>query len=199
MHTTTCPPRFNKPPFDEDCICLAETLSYESDFHVAVSIIEQLLGYAGVPLVIDSRQWAEIIKKAYKNSRRITTAEFVAKISQLNTNIDILGEYTGSWNKIACKCKKCGHLWSPVANSLVQGHGCPICAAKERGVLLRKTPVQFKEELQNVNKNSLLLAPYSSYAKRVPCSCRICQHEWLALPGNLLKGNGCPICEKVDK
>ena len=38
-----------------------------------------------------------------------TTEQFKKEMSTINPDIEILGEYTGSHNKILCYCKLCGH------------------------------------------------------------------------------------------
>ena len=186
-------------PYDTDCICVKETLGFENDHTVLKKLISDLLILSGIRFEITEEQWPEIINKAYLNSRRISTTEFRNKVLQLQSNIAVIGEYTGSWNRISCECKKCGHCWSPVANSLLQGYGCPKCADKEKGLKKRKTPEIFEEELLSINKNIHLLSPYVVSTEKIKCECLKCRHKWEALPGNLLKGKGCPQCAKQKR
>lgn len=44
--------------------------------------------------------------------------------------ITLLGEYTGSTDKILHKCNACMYEWHPTPNNLVQGSGCPNCNIK---------------------------------------------------------------------
>jgi hypothetical protein len=126
------------PPFDKDCLCVKETLGFENDLQVLQNLIKDLLRLTNTNYEISSSQWESIIRTAYDNSRRITTDEFKNKVLNLHNNIVVVGEYTGAWNKIRCKCSTCGHLWSPAANSLLQGHGCPKCASANSGKAKRK-------------------------------------------------------------
>ena len=56
-----------------------------------------------------------------------TTDDFIDEMHLINDKIEILGEYNGSENPIKCKCKICGHIWSPIGRSLKNGQGCPNC------------------------------------------------------------------------
>ena len=184
------------PPFSEDCICVKETLGFENDFFVLQQLISNLLFMVGIESSLSYNDWAAIVNVAYDHSRRITTAEFERKVSLLHKNINIEGDYTGSWNRIECRCKKCGFIWSPVANSLLQGHGCKKCSDKEKGELKRKTHKDFVNELKEVSPNIELVDTYVVSQQKVHCHCLDCGYEWEAIPSNLLKRRGCPKCNK---
>ena len=186
----------SQPPFDDNCICVKETLGFENDLYTLKDLIANLLSLTDIQMDISYIQWEEIIKKAYIQSRRLTTSEFKKKVALLHPNIEITGEYTGAWNKIECLCKKCAHRWKPAANSLLQNHGCPKCADKEKGLKKRKTHEQFVDELKRINPQVKLLNNYVISTQKITCLCLACGHEWEALPWNLLKGKGCPICAR---
>ena len=188
-----------KPPFDEDCLCVRETLGFENDLQALQDLIKDLLCIVNIDYEISSSQWDCIIRKAHNNSRRITTDEFKNKVLSINNNIVVVGEYTGAWNRIECKCLICGHLWSPAANSLLQGHGCPNCANKANGNAKRKSHLQFESELYAINPEIQLLGEYKVSKQKVMCKCNICGHEWTALPSNLLRRRGCPKCARRRK
>lgn len=52
----------------------------------------------------------------------------------------------------------------------------------------------FQERLQSINKNIILLEKYTDMKTKILCKCKIDNNEWSALPQNLLKGKGCPVC-----
>ena len=79
---------------------------------------------------------------------------------------------------------------------MLQGHGCPKCADTEKGLQKRKTPEIFEEELMCVNSDVHLINPYVVSTEKVTCECLKCGYVWEALPGNLLKGKGCPMCAR---
>ena len=53
--------------------------------------------------------------------------QFVEELSKITKDIEVIGEYDGAKTNIEVKCLKCGHIWSPVASSLLCGYGCPCC------------------------------------------------------------------------
>lgn len=65
-------------------------------------------------------------------TRKLTTAEFVFRMSVVNPSIDIIGEYINTETKIECRCKQCGNNWSAAPHMLKDGHGCPRCSKKKR-------------------------------------------------------------------
>lgn len=186
----------SEPPFETDCICVGETLGYENEEDALINLITKLLALANLSFSFQEQEWNKIKQTAYAKSRRLTTEEFAEKIKAIHPSIVITGEYTGAWNKIAVKCLLCGHHWMPAANSLVQNHGCPKCADRIKGESKRKNAEEFKLEISKVNDNIILMGEYRLSQEKVPCKCRICGYEWQALPGNLLKGKGCPHCGK---
>ncbi len=130
--------------------------------------------------------------------------EFIDKIKTINPNIEVLGNYTSSHERILVSCKKCGHKWSPQAYTLVNGCGCPECgkllAVKNRkGKTAKRTTEQFIEELSNVNKNITVLGEYAGSKERIDCSCNLCGYRWEAIPYALLNGNGCPNCKRLER
>ena len=56
-----------------------------------------------------------------------THEQFVSELSDISKNIEVIGKYDGAKNNIEVKCLKCGHIWNPVASSLLCGTGCPCC------------------------------------------------------------------------
>lgn len=56
-----------------------------------------------------------------------THEQFITELKQVNNEIEILESYTGGFNKIMCKCKKCNKEWLAIPNTLLRGSGCPSC------------------------------------------------------------------------
>lgn len=53
--------------------------------------------------------------------------QFVKELFDINPSIEVIGKYDGAKSNIEVKCLKCGHIWNPVASSLLCGYGCPHC------------------------------------------------------------------------
>jgi len=62
---------------------------------------------------------AGIQKKSHK--------EFVEEMKQINSSIEILGEYRNNRTNIEVKCLKCGNIWQPLPSNLLKGTGCRKC------------------------------------------------------------------------
>ena len=125
-------------------------------------------------------------------SLQLTHEEFINRIHQVNTDIEILGTYIDAKTKIKCKCKKCNYEWKSLPGNLLQGHGCPKCVGRE------KTQEEFVNRLQQVNPDIEVLGTYEGAFNKIKCKCKICEHEWEAMPTNLLRGSGCSKC-KITK
>ena len=122
-----------KPPFPTDCYIYRETIGFEKDLPILKEIVSMLLENCKMIYHFSDDEWNKITQNAYMNSRRRTTDDFVKMVAEKHPSIKVEGEYTGAWNKIRVRCMNCGFVWSPAANSLLQGHGCRHCASIENG------------------------------------------------------------------
>ena len=57
-----------------------------------------------------------------------TTEIFIEQLREIDASISVIGNYENTHTNIACRCERCGHVWSAKPYSLLQGHGCPRCA-----------------------------------------------------------------------
>lgn len=127
--------------------------------------------------------------------RKLTQAEFEEKLRKQNKHaqdIELLEAYKNRNTKILCRCKICEHEWTPVAGSLLQGHGCPKC-----GGTGKLTNEEFIEKFNKQNKHSHhieILGTYINSATKILCRCKIDRYEWETIPSSLLQGKGCPKC-----
>lgn len=71
------------------------------------------------------------------NSERYTPQDFRKKMESINSNIEILGDYKKSQEKIRCRCKIDGYEWDVIPNSLVSGSGCPECSSSKGESMIR--------------------------------------------------------------
>ena len=80
---------------------------------------------------------------------RYTPETFRARMEEINPDIEIIGDFKKQAEKLECRCKICDHHWMVTPNKLLQGRGCPKCAAKVRsaaGVAARKKKEQKEAE-----------------------------------------------------
>ena len=58
-----------------------------------------------------------------------THLDFLAQMQEINSNIEVVGEYCGARERVEVRCLLCDHIWTPQASSLISGFGCPVCAS----------------------------------------------------------------------
>lgn len=76
--------------------------------------------------------------------------EFLGKLSEVNADIKVVGEYVNQDTQIECVCSKCGNTWFPVPYHLLNGAGCPCCK-QSRGekaiqIYLEKNFIQYESQ-----------------------------------------------------
>lgn len=125
---------------------------------------------------------------------RYTKKSFADSVLKINRDISIIGEYTGKRNRIDVKCDKCGHIWSPIGDSLLRGHGCPKCAGNNRSTERTKGKDLFIQQLSKINDTISLVSDYNGSARKSEFVCKLCGNKWSATPKNILHGTGCPNC-----
>lgn len=142
-------------------------------------------------------------EKVCPNCKRLQQLEekhkdFVAKINVINPNIEILGKYQGVGKKVDCRCKIDGYEWTPFANNLLKGHGCPKCQRIELSKTQTKSHNDFVKQLKEINSNLELLGQYSGGKIHTKTMCKVCGYTWNPRPDNLLSGFGCPECARKN-
>lgn len=64
----------------------------------------------------------------------------------------------------------------------------------------RKTHEEFVQDFNKRGVDTIsIIGRYESSAKKILVQCKICDYEWLASPGHLLGGRGCPKCSGHHK
>lgn len=127
-------------------------------------------------------------------SRRKTHEQFVKELQEINTTVEVLGQYETALTKIQVKCSVCGKLWESKPSSLLNGRGCPDCANRRKRDALRKSTSDFIADLFAVNQNIEVLDEYYGNEEKIFLHCKVCGNEWVTTPHTLLSGHGCPMC-----
>lgn len=63
-------------------------------------------------------------------AKRKTQEEYIAEVSMINPNVEVLGQYIDSNTKILHRCKIDGYEWNAYPTHILSGHGCPVCVNK---------------------------------------------------------------------
>lgn len=121
--------------------------------------------------------------------KKKTHEEYIAELSKINPNIEVLGTYNGSKTKILHKCKIDGYEWETIPNNVLRGHGCPKCGGK-----IHRTYEQYIKKLAIINPNIEVLGTYINTQTKILHKCKIDGYKWEVDPSHLLCGRGCPVC-----
>ncbi len=129
--------------------------------------------------------------------KRKSNSDFITELSLVLPSVVPCEEYKNALSYIKCRCKECGHEWKSKPNWLLAGHGCPKCGHKLGGKKIRSNDEEFRTKLLRINPHITPLEEYSLSSKAIKCKCQVCGNEWKATPNNLLRGNGCPKCNRI--
>ena len=126
----------------------------------------------------------------------LTQEEFEEKLKRVNSNITVIGKYTGYNNKIMVRCNIDGREWEAYPRKLMKGVGCLECMERRFHDERAYTLEQFKEKMFELSPSiEILSETYKNLRDSIKCRCKICGYEWEARGADLLiKGNGCPSC-----
>lgn len=125
-----------------------------------------------------------------------TNDEFKKEVYAMNSNIEIIDEYTLFETQIKCRCLICNNVWFPYPAVLLRGGGCPKCARKNNGLKQRNTHEIFMLKMQKNNPDVEVLERYVHGKSKIKVRCKKCSFEWSAIPNNISNENhtGCPRC-----
>lgn len=131
-----------------------------------------------------------------RSNIRKTTEQFIEDAKQIHgEKYDYSKvEYVNAKTKICIICKEHGEFWQTPTHHL-SGYGCPKCRYIKSANKNRKTKEWFIEESRKIHGDKYDYSK-SEYQRRDKSVCIICpKHgEFYQLPGNHLKGHGCPTC-----
>ena len=148
------------------------------DGHVWHPYVQNLLNGHGCPVCA--------------GTKKVTEDEFKARVADILPNIQIIGSLTNLKSPIEVKCLTCGTTWSPLAESLYRGHGCPKCAGKQR-----KMTEEIKAELAISRPDVEMLGEYHSAHEKIPYRFLECGHICQISTAKIKSGRGCPKCAEA--
>lgn len=156
-----------------------------------------------IALNVNSVDFESIEKEAVKRTARRTTDEFIAELFAINPDVEVLGRFVNTKTKISCRCRICGHEWTPTPQQLLIGQGCPPCGTRKAiaktAEKRRKTPREYESDFNAANPTLTLLSEYMGSLERVKVRCDVCGHEWTPRAESVIRGNGCPVCANEAK
>ena len=131
-----------------------------------------------------------------RNNKIKTHEQYVEEVKQIHDDIIVVGQYAGNRVCILHKCVVDGHVWEASPNNILKGSGCPLCAIERRSVCRTKSHDEYVCEVKTINPNIEVAEQYVGAETKILHRCKIDGHEWYVLPGNILSGHGCPVCNE---
>lgn len=130
---------------------------------------------------------------------KLSHEEQIAAIAKVNPDIEVLGEITGADKKVLCRCKVCGHEWLARPADLKSGHGCYKCGRLKSAQSNTLTHEEHVAAIAKINPNVEVFGEIKGNDDKVPCRCKVCDHEWMVRPNSIKQGHGCPKCERLKR
>lgn len=202
LHGTGCPMCTNNAK--------KTTIMYEEELYYVNLNLEVLEPYinAVTPILhrckIDGYEWKAIPNNVLRgagcprcaNVLRKATDEYKKELEIINPDIVVIGEYINAKTPIEHYCKAHNEFWITPPESVLHGHGCPIRCIERIRNKLQKPHDQYIKDVENINKNIIVIGEYINSNTPIKHFCKICGCEWNARPCNILSGCGCPQCQE---
>lgn len=132
------------------------------------------------------------------NNNLKAKASFIEKSNKIHNDLydytDV--NYINALTKVKIKCKRCGHEFEQTPNKHLQGRGCPICAAKDRGLKHRTSTEDYIKKVSKIHNNfyDYSKLQYETHNKEVCVICPIHGEFWILASKHLYDKQGCPKC-----
>lgn len=138
-------------------------------------------------------------KKSSDAIRAKMSEKFIRQMQEVNSDIEIVGEYAGAHSLIRCKCKIDNEEWESYAcNLLNKSAGCPECAKRRVRDIEALTVDEINQRLQLYGVSAKVIDGYTNNKCKVKCLCTVHNIEYMAAVKTLLynKSSACPECSQ---
>lgn len=125
-----------------------------------------------------------------------THERYIALVTKINPDIQVVGQYIDAITPIAHYCKKHQITWNTSPENILHGHGCYECGNEKASLKNTKTHEQYVQDVSMVNKYILVLEQYVDCETAILHQCTKCGTIWKPIPHNILSGRGCPGCNQ---
>ena len=115
--------------------------------------------------------------------------QYIQELKNINPYAVVIGKYINATTKIMHKCLIDGYEWETTPNKMLDGHGCPMCSKNKK-----KTQQEYIGAVFDVNSDIEVLGEYINSQTCILHKCKKCNTIWNAIPNNILRGHGCPVC-----
>lgn len=126
---------------------------------------------------------------------RISSDEFIEKLSNTHNHISIIGNYKGSKEKTHFYCSIHNkNFYKMPYRVLQEDNPCPDCRNQEISRRQTRTNDQYRNELSSITQ---YIEPLDKYVKdNVPIlhMCKKCGYKWEISPQHIMESPSCPNC-----
>ncbi len=144
--------------------------------------------------ILDGRGCNECKKEKQAKSIAIPKEEVITRLEKTVPTIKIIGHYVNTTKRAKFMCSICGHVWNPIVNTVLAGHGCAKCGYVKDSEKLRLSNDEFIERQKKINPTIKPLETYVTGKSFMKAECTLCGRIWRTHPSSLLEGNGCAAC-----
>lgn len=123
---------------------------------------------------------------------------YVEKLSEINPNIILVGEYISNKKPVLHKCLKHNVLWDAYPFTLLKGYGCKECGKEKISKRHKMTHEEFVDKFNKLNSDVVIVGKYINNRTKIDVKCKY-GHEWLAFPSNILNRQGCKKCFDINR
>ena len=130
---------------------------------------------------------------------RKTHEQYVRELKIKNPYLIAVGRYINNNTKITHRCLRHNYEWEASPSSILQGSGCHVCRNEKMRNRFLKSNDEYVYDLATINKDVIALEKYVNARTPIKHRCLIDGWEWHVSPDALLRGHGCPQCNKCNK
>lgn len=130
---------------------------------------------------------------------RRTNEDYISELSEKFINITPLEKFHGMRVPILHKCTIHNITWKSSPENILKGHGCIECGKEKIKYNKTKTTSDYINNIKEKNLNIAILEEYKGAETSIKHKCTVCGYIWMARPGNILYGKGCPNCARNIK
>lgn len=123
--------------------------------------------------------------------RKKTHEEYEQELFEREIDLFPLEKYINCRTPILHECIN-KHQRKVLPASVLLGSGCKICA----DISMRKTHSKYISELKAKGIKHYPVGEYQTDKRELKHQCPE-GHTWMAIPSNILRGTGCPVCNKM--
>jgi predicted nucleic acid-binding Zn-ribbon protein len=135
--------------------------------------------------------------------QQTTLKEYNAELKELNTTTDKSKfkclEFVNTTTYTKHQCLNCKHIFLAQPKVIKKGKHCPNCGPVKNQKMDHDAYLN-KLNLINSEKHRKILPKetFVNTTTKIKHKCYTCKHNWLVTPKDLLNGNGCPNCYKLN-